>query len=210
MFKSLVEKILELHGPAALFVVFLMPFLESAALVGFFFPGELAVLLGGVLAQQGKVPLWGVLVAAIVGAIAGDAVGYEMGKRFGHKIIYGTLGRFIKHEHLKSSEDYLATKGGKAVFFGRFTAALRVLIPGLAGMAGMPYKTFAKYNASGGIIWACIFVAIGYIAGESWKKVEGYIGLGGTLGAAAFIAVAAIWFIVVRKRKKKAGAAAKI
>jgi membrane protein DedA with SNARE-associated domain len=203
MFKSVVEKILELHGPAALFIVFLMPFLESGALVGFIFPGELAVLLGGVLAQQGKVPVVGVLLAAIVGAILGDSVGYEMGKRYGHKIIYGTLGRFIKHEHLQKSENYLATKGGKAVFFGRFTAALRVLIPGLAGMSGMPRNTFTKYNASGGIIWSCIFVAIGYIAGESWKKVEHYIGLGGTVSAAAVVVIGFISFKVVQKRNEK-------
>jgi membrane-associated protein len=178
-----------------------MPFLESAALIGFFFPGELAVLLGGVLAQQGKVPLFGVYVAAIVGAIMGDAIGYEMGKRFGHKIIYGTLGRFIKHDHLRKSEEYLATRGGKAVFLGRFTAALRVLVPGLAGMSGMPYRTFAMYNASGGAIWAIIFVTLGYVAGSSWRKVEHYIGVGGTLSLMAVVAFGALWFTVIRKQR---------
>ncbi len=93
------------------------------------------MLLGGVLAYQHKVSLPAVLVAAIVGAIVGHSVGYEIGKRWGRRMLHSTIGRIVKHEHLDPAEAYLAERGGKAVFFGRFTPPLPFLLPGLAGIS---------------------------------------------------------------------------
>src|SRR5207237_3739625 len=113
-----------------------------------------------------------VLAAGVAGAIVGDSVGYEVGKRWGRRLLGGRLGRFVKEHHRERAEQYLRAKGGRALFFGRFTAALRVLIPGLAGMSGMPYRTFATYNIAGGALWATGFVLVGYAAGTSWRRVE--------------------------------------
>ena len=168
----LAEGILHLHGWVALAVIFALPALESSAFLGFVFPGEVAVLLGGVLAFQHRVGLSAAIAAAVVGAIVGDTVGYEVGKHFGRRLLHGTIGRIVKHEHLDRAERYLAEKGGKAVFLGRFTAALRVMIPGMAGMAGLRYRTFAAYNVAGGVIWATGFVLVGYAGGSSYRRVE--------------------------------------
>jgi undecaprenyl-diphosphatase len=172
MISGIGERILGLHGLAAIAVVFLLPALEASAFVGFVFPGEIGVLLGGVLASRHNVGLAAVLAAGIAGAIVGDSIGYEVGKRWGRRLLQGSLGRFVKEHHLDRAEQYLQTRGGKAVFFGRFTAALRVLIPGLAGMSGLPYGRFLAYNAAGGAIWAAGFVLAGYLAGDSWRQVE--------------------------------------
>ncbi|HYY78081.1 MAG TPA: bifunctional DedA family/phosphatase PAP2 family protein [Actinomycetes bacterium] len=169
---QLVERILGLHGWAVLAVVFLLPALEASAFLGVVIPGEVAVLLGGVLAFQHRAWLPAVLAAAVAGAILGDSVGYLVGRRFGRRILDGSVGRLVRREHLDRAERYLAERGGPAVFFGRFTAALRALIPGLAGMAGLRYRTFAAYNAAGGALWASGFVLLGYLAGTSWRQVE--------------------------------------
>jgi len=169
---GLADQILGLHGWVALAVVFALPALESSAFLGFLFPGEIAVLLGGVLAYQHKVSLAGALAAAVGGAIIGDTIGFEVGRKWGRRILHGTVGRLVKSDHLERAERYLAERGGKAVFFGRFTAALRVLIPGMAGMAGMPYRTFAAYNVAGGTVWAIGFVILGYVAGNGYKRFE--------------------------------------
>src|SRR5919204_4637307 len=165
---QLVERILGLHGWAVLAVVFLAPALEASAFVGVVVPGEVAVLLGGVLAFQHRASLPAVIGAAVAGAILGDSVGYLVGRRWGRRLLDGSVGRLVKREHLDRAERYLAERGGKAVFPGRFTAALRVLIPGLAGMARMPYRTFAANNVAGGTLWASGFVLLGYAAGRSW------------------------------------------
>lgn len=169
---GLVDGVLHLHGWVALLVIFAVPALESSAFLGFVFPGEAAILLGGVLAFQGRVSLPAAIAAAVAGAIIGDSVGYEVGKHFGRRILHGTIGRVVKAEHLDRAETYVATKGAKAVFLGRFTAALRVLIPGIAGMSGMPYGTFALWNMAGGTIWATGFVLAGYAGGSSYRHVE--------------------------------------
>jgi membrane protein DedA with SNARE-associated domain/membrane-associated phospholipid phosphatase len=173
--------ILALPAWVALLLVFVLPALESSAFVGFIFPGEVALILGGVLAYEGRVPLAAVLAAGILGAIIGDSIGYLIGRRYGRGLLEGTLGRFINHHHFDRAELYLAERGGKAVFFGRFTAALRVMIPGLAGMSRMHYLRFAFYNISGGAAWATMCVLLGYVGGSSWRHVEhlaSRIGLG--------------------------------
>jgi membrane protein DedA with SNARE-associated domain/membrane-associated phospholipid phosphatase len=166
------ETILSLHGWVALLVVFLLPALEASAFVGVVFPGEIAVILGGVLAFQHRVELDAVLAVAVVGAIVGDTVGYLVGRRWGRRMLQGSLRRFVKDHHLDQAERFLGRHGGKAVFFGRWTAALRALIPGLAGMSGVHYRTFAIWNVLGGGLWAATFVLVGYVAGEGWRKVE--------------------------------------
>ena len=196
----LADLILHLHGWLALLVIFGVPALESSAFLGFLFPGEIAVLLGGVLAYQHRVSLAAALGAGIAGAVIGDTVGFEVGKRWGRALLQGTVGRVVKKDHLDRAERYLAERGGKAVFFGRFTAALRVLIPGMAGMAGMPYRTFAAFNIAGGLLWASGFVILGFVAGNGYKrfeKVAKQASLLLLLGAVAAVAVvmAARWAI---------------
>jgi membrane protein DedA with SNARE-associated domain/membrane-associated phospholipid phosphatase len=171
MIDNIARHILGLHGWPALAIVFALPLLESSAFVGFVFPGEIAVLLGGVLAFQHRVSLTAVLAAGISGAILGDTIGYAIGRRYGRRLLSGRVGRLVvRREHVDRAERYLAERGGKAVFLGRFTAALRVMIPGLAGMARMPYRSFAAYNIAGGALWATAMVLVGYLAGASWQR----------------------------------------
>lgn len=183
---GLTDKILALHGAAAVAIVFALPALEASAFVGFVFPGEIAILLGGVLAFEGRVQLPTVMAAAILGAFIGDAIGYYIGKRWGRRILHGSLGRLpiIKHDlhkHLNAAEAFLERKGGLAVFLGRFTVALRVLVPGLAGMSKLSYRKFALYNGLGAIVWGGGFVLLGYFAGAAWRQVEAdakWLGIG--------------------------------
>jgi undecaprenyl-diphosphatase len=183
---SITGWILHLHGWAALAIVFLLPALEASAFVGFVFPGEIAVLLGGVLAASGRVALPAAAAAAVLGAVIGDSAGYLIGKRWGRAMLHGTLGRLpiIKRhlaKHLDAAEAYVRRRRGSAVFFGRFTAALRVLVPGLAGMSEVHYPTFLAYNVAGGAVWGAGFTVLGYLAGESYHRVASYASRGGLI-----------------------------
>jgi membrane protein DedA with SNARE-associated domain len=180
MINTLATNILGLPPWIALVLVFALPALESSAFVGFVFPGEIALILGGVLASQGKVSLAAVLIAAISGCIIGDSVGYAVGRRYGRRLLVGTIGRFVNHAHFDRAEKYLAERGGRAVFFGRFTTTLRVMVPGLAGMSGLRYRTFLFYNVASSVAWGTMSVLLGYLAGNSWRhaaSVASWIGL---------------------------------
>jgi undecaprenyl-diphosphatase len=178
------DRILSLPGWLVLLLVFAFPALEASAFVGFVFPGEIAVILGGVAASRGTVPLWAVIAAAVAGAIIGDSVGYLVGRRWGTHLLHGTLGRLpvIRthlDKHLDSARAYVQRRKGSAVFFGRFTAALRVLVPGLAGISEVHYPTFLVYNVAGGALWGSGFAVLGYLAGASYHRVEHIAGQAG-------------------------------
>lgn len=205
---ELARHVLGLHGWVALAVVFALPMLESAAFVGFVFPGELAVILGGVLAYEHRVSLPAVLAAAILGAICGDTVGYAVGRRFGRRMLYGSLGRFIRHRHLERAERYLARRGGPAVFFGRFTTALRVMIPGLAGISRLRYPTFLLFNVAGGVCWATGYVFVGYLAGASWRRAEHAASKIGVGMLVVLVLVLAVAWLRRREGREHARAAA--
>lgn len=172
MISTIASHILSLPPLLALLVVFAVPALESSAFVGFVFPGEVALVLGGVLAYQDRVSLIAVLTAGIAGAIVGDSIGYAVGKRYGRLLLDGTAGRFVGSSRLDRAEAYLAARGGRAVFFGRFTAALRVLIPGLAGMSKMSFWRFLAFNVAGAAGWGTASVLLGYLGGSSWQHAE--------------------------------------
>lgn len=202
MLTGIAAHILALPAWVALLVVFLLPALEASAFVGFVFPGEIALILGGVLAFQGVVPLWAVLLAGIAGAVIGDSIGYGLGRRYGRALVDGTLGRFVNREHLDRGERYLAARGGAAVFFGRFTAALRVMVPGLAGMARLPYLTFLAFNVAGGVLWGSAAVLLGYLAGSSWRRVEH---LASRIGLVALVVVVVLVGVGLVLRRARAG-----
>src|SRR5690242_19957928 len=171
------DRILSLPGWLVLALVFAFPALEASAFVGFVFPGEIAVILGGVAASRGTSPLWAVIVAAVAGAIVGDSVGYLIGRRWGTGLLHGTVGRLpvIRRQldkHLDAARAYVQRRRGRAVFFGRFTTALRVLVPGLAGISEVRYPTFLVYNIAGGATWGAGFAVLGYLAGASYHRVE--------------------------------------
>src|SRR5438552_8912662 len=192
---SIADRVLGLHGWVALAIVFLVPALEASAFVGFVFPGEIAVLLGGVLAFEGRISLGGAIAAAVLGAFIGDTVGFEIGRRWGERILVRVGSRVPivgprVEQHLGAARDYLNRNGGRAVVIGRLTAAFRVLVPGLAGMSDMPYRRFAAFNAAGAAVWGTGFVLLGYLAGAAWHTVAdvaGWVGLG--LGGLVLIAL---------------------
>ncbi|WP_276944566.1 DedA family protein [Ferrimicrobium acidiphilum] len=167
----LVSRLLSVPSLLALVLVFALPALEASIFLGFIFPGETAVVLGGVLAAEGRFPVWLVGGIAAAGAIIGDSVGYWVGSRYGPWLIGKIPRRLLKPESLDKAIDLLRRRGGLGVFVGRFTTVLRVLIPGAAGIAGMRYRRFLFFNALGGICWAGFYTTLGYVAGANYASV---------------------------------------
>ncbi len=203
MIASLAERILHLHGFVAVALIFVLAGLECSAFLGIFVPGEVAVIVGGVLAFQGRIPLWAAIVAAVAGASIGDSIGYFIGKRWGRRILHWASGRMIKPHHLDRAEAYLRRRGGSAVFLGRFTAALRVLVPSLAGMSKLHYPTFLAFNVAGAVAWGTGFTLLGYFAGASWRQVERVASRTGLVLLGLVIAGLAVTFVVRRVRRRR-------
>lgn len=194
---GLLDSAAQLASPWAYVVVGALAALEASAFVGLFIPGETVVLLGGVLASHGRVNLGAMMAAAGVGAVVGDSVGYEIGRHFGDRLRRSRLGRRVGDARWERGAAYLGHKGGRAIFFGRFVGVLRALVPALAGVARMPYRTFLAWNMAGGIVWSCAFVALGYAAGDSYRRVERYAGRAGLLLLVVSVLIGGV-FLVAR------------
>lgn len=146
-------------------------------------PGEIVLVSSALLAATGVVePEW-VASAAAFGAIAGDSVGYAIGRRGGRPLLARLGRRFPKHlgpAQLARAEQSFARHGVWAVFFGRFVALLRILAGPLAGALHVPYRRFLLANAAGGLVWAFGTTYLLYSVGraaEHWLKDISWAGL---------------------------------
>ncbi len=172
MINRLLQPLLSLHGWPAYVLVGLLVFAEAAVMLGFVFPGETAAILGGVLASKGGVDPTIIVTVVVVSAIIGDSVGYAVGERWGRQLLQ--LGPLRKRQKgLDTALDQLNRRGPVAVFVARFSAFLRAVVPGLAGMSDMHYRTFFAANAVGGLCWGVLFTLLGYFVGQRVEKATG-------------------------------------
>jgi membrane-associated protein len=198
---QLATGLLSLSGWAALALLFMLPALEAPAFLGLVLPGELALLLGGVLAHQDRIPLVAALAVGVAGAVAGDTAGYWIGRRWGSRLLTSRLGRRVGPARLHKVEVLLLRGGGWGLVVGRCTAGARVVLPGLAGMLGLRYRTFALWTGAAASAWAAAHVLLGYAAGAGWRHVHHLTGRVG-LGLALAVAVVAVVAWLVRRRRE--------
>ncbi|MDM4719493.1 DedA family protein [Micromonospora sp. WMMA1363] len=159
-------------------LVFLLPALESSTLLGLVIPGETAILIGGLLAHTGSLPLWVVVVAGTVGACLGDQIGYALGRRYGPKALRHVPSLVRRHADIERARRLIARRGTWAVVAGRWVAVLRVLVPMVAGAGGMPWPPFLRANLAGGLPWAAAVALLGYLGAASYRYLERQLGIG--------------------------------
>jgi membrane protein DedA with SNARE-associated domain len=198
---SITDWLAHSSGPALYAVVAALVFCEDALFFGFVLPGETAVVLGGVVASQGGVSVALLCAVVVLAAVAGDSVGYEIGRRFGPRIL-DTRPLRGHRERIGRAQELIRHRGPAAVFLGRFIAFFRAMMPALAGMSGMRYRTFLLFNAAGGLVWGVGFTLLGYFAGTAYQKVERTAGTAvAVVVAIGVITVLVVWH--VRRRRQE-------
>src|ERR1700747_853756 len=121
-------------------------------------PGETALVLAAVLASQGKLQIWLVIVIGVASAIAGDNLGYLLGRHFGRDVL-DAKGPFHKRRAalIAAGDRFFARHGPKAVFFARWIALVRFAAAWLAGINEMRFGEFFVWHALGGVRWGGSF-----------------------------------------------------
>jgi membrane-associated protein len=199
---ALANGLTHLSGWIAYLVVAALVFGETAIFIGFVLPGEIAVVLGGVLASRGHLSLPLLILIVIVAAITGPIVGYEIGRRMGDRL-FAAKGLARVQGGVSKARQVLRDRGGAAVLAGRFIAVVRALMPAAAGAAGVRYRTFTIYNVLGAVIWGAGYSVLGYLAGSAYAAVAGRVGAGIAIAIAAIVVVAVgIWLV---RRHRLAG-----
>lgn len=145
--------------------------LETSVLVGMVVPGDSIVIVSST-AVSGALEYFGLVVAVIAGALAGESIGFALGRWFGPKIRRSRLGRSVGERNWVRAENYLDRRGGPAVFLSRFLPVLHSLIPLTVGMSAMSYRKFMSWTIPACIIWAFAYVSVGSAAAGTYRELS--------------------------------------
>ncbi|MEY9967628.1 membrane-associated protein [Streptacidiphilus sp. MAP12-16] len=190
-------------------------FAETGLLVGFFFPGDSLLILGGVAASSAglkvlgtQMPIGVLLVGAPVCAVAGAQLGHLLGAKAGRKLFDRPKSRLFRREHVDKAEEYFLKFGpAKAVVMARFIPVVRTFLNPVAGTLEMPARTFFLWNVVGGVIWTESMLMIGYQFGASMAPViDKY--LIPAMALIILLSLSPILVEVLRDRRRKAAAGA--
>ena len=142
-------------------------FAECGLLVGFFLPGDSLLFTAGLLAAGGLIaPLWVLLVLLPVAAVAGNLVGWWIGRTAGPAVFQRPDSRFFKAQHVERARAFFDRNGPRTVVLARFVPVVRTFATVMAGVARMEFRRFAILSASGGILWASGITVLGYWLGH--------------------------------------------
>lgn len=191
------------HGPVIYLIVAGLLVGESGFAIGFFVPGELSVILGGVLAREHRVDIVLMVLVANAAAIGSYLIGYGLGRAILPWALAHT--RLGKHPMLNRARDQLAHRGGPAVLIARFVVVVRAVMPALAGLSDLPLRTFVVFDIIGGVIWATFYTMLGYALGSAYHEVLKAIGVWSYV-AIGVVAVALVvnHFRVSRRHRRQA------
>lgn len=150
-------------------------FAESGVFFGFFLPGDSLLFTAGLLAGQGFLHI-GILVLLVpLAAILGDNFGYWFGAKVGPKLFTREDSFFFHKHHIERTREFYAKYGVKAIVLSRFVPIVRTFTPVLAGVGGMPYRVFMKFNILGGVLWSAGLLLLGYFLGSAVPGIDGYL-----------------------------------
>ena len=131
-------------------------------------PGETILIAAAVYAGAGQLNIALVVVLGVIGAVAGDNVGYAIG-HFGGRRLVERFGRYVglTPARLDSAEQFFIRHGGKIVVVARFVEGLRQANGIIAGITGMTWRRFLSFNAVGAALWVGVWAGLGYLAGTN-------------------------------------------
>lgn len=178
--------------------------LETSILIGLVIPGDTIVVVAST-AIDSPVQFVAMILAVIAGALAGESIGFALGRFFGPKIRKSWLGQRIGERNWQRAQNYLDRRGGIAVFISRFLPVLHSLIPVTVGMSTMPYRRFIAWTIPACIIWTTAYVSVGTFAAGSFRDLLDRLHYAGYIFAGILI-VFAIAVLITKKLLERSAA----
>lgn len=144
-----------------------MIFAECGLLVGFFLPGDSLLFTVGLLVADDRIkqPLWVVCLLLCVAAVAGNQVGYFIGRKAGPALLNRPDSRLFKQEYVDRTHAFFDRYGPRAIVLARFVPIVRTFITVIAGVGQMDYRRYSIYTLIGGVLWAAGVTVLGYSLG---------------------------------------------
>jgi membrane-associated protein len=186
--------------------VFVILFAETGLLIGFFLPGDSLLFTAGLLCTTKAhstihLSLPAVLVAAAAGALLGAQVGYLIGRRAGPPLLGAQHRPRLRHALTRGQEALERYGPGRAIVLARFIPIVRTVLNPLAGVLGVPARTFTVWQITGGLVWSVGVTLAGYTLGSHIPNIDRYL-----LPIIAVIVVLSLIPVAVELRRARANA----
>ncbi len=146
--------------------VYLIVFVESGLLIGFFLPGDSLLFTAGFLASQHFFNIYYLSLGCFIAAVLGDSAGYYIGHKFGRRLFQKENSVFFHKDHLLRAQSFYEKHGGKTLILARFMPVIRTFAPVVAGIGAMTYSSFLFFNVIGAFLWAVCVTMAGYFLGQ--------------------------------------------
>ena len=166
---------------------YIVHFVESLGYLGIFImtviegtlipiPNELTMIPAGYLVAIGKMDMFGVLAAGIIGNLVGGWITYYIAYHYG-RILVNKFGKYVffTEEKLHKVEKYFAEHGPISIALGRIAPGLKHFISFPAGLAKMNLKLFSIFTIIGGGAWIIMLVMLGYFIGDNETAIGPYL-----------------------------------
>lgn len=176
-------------------------FVETGLLVGFFLPGDSLLITAGLVAAAGHLNIWWLNVLLIAAAIAGDSVGYAIGRRLGPRLFTRPKSLLFNPRHVDRTRAFYARHGARTIVIARFVPIVRTFAPVVAGVGQMEYSRFVFYNVAGGIGWVTSMTWAGYLLGQAVPNIDDHIHV--VVGIVILLSIIPIVVELVRERRRR-------
>ncbi|NLJ50824.1 MAG: DedA family protein [Alcaligenaceae bacterium] len=143
-------------------ILFIIIFCETGLVVTPLLPGDSLLFAAGGLAAIGEMNVHLMVLILIIAAILGDAVNFNIGKYFGHRLFSNPDSKIFRRVYLEKTHAFYMKHGGKTIILARFVPIVRTFAPFVAGMSHMHYGLFSRFNVIGAMLWVPIFSYLGY------------------------------------------------
>lgn len=184
-------------------LLFLAALAEHTFVLGLFVPGDVIVMLGGVLAARGLLTLPATFLVVVLGVLVGLNISYFVGLRGGIPLLERWGARFgMNRVRIRAVEAYFERHGAKTVFLSAFVAGIKNLVPALAGASRMPYGRCIAYGFAGGVIRAAIAIGFGWAFGASLDTALAWVGKFNVWAVVVVAVIVVVAFITWRWRRR--------
>jgi membrane protein DedA with SNARE-associated domain/rhodanese-related sulfurtransferase len=153
------------HGTLVLFVV------VFAEQVGLPLPAVPFLIAAGALAGTGQMGLGMAVGSAVLAALAGDQVWFELGRRRGRRVLNWLCRISLEPTScVRRTEDFFARHGVRSLVVAKFVPGLSTIAPPLAGIVGLPVPQYLLYNGLGAILWVGSGIGLGYMFSDQLER----------------------------------------
>lgn len=171
--------------------------LETSVFIGLIIPGDTIVLAAGTMVRD-WLDFAGLFIAVVLGSVAGESLGFYIGRIFGPRIRSSKLGLRIPEKVWHRTDTFVESRGGPAIAMSRFLPVLHSVVPLTAGMTKMKYKTFISWTAGACAVWSSVYLGIGWFAHGATDALKQF-----KFGGAIFAGIIIVFLLIVALVKKR-------